>query len=73
MEEFRLKLEAMFKNNTELGGRSNVDEIMMLKSLFIQQLCGLSDTQLERELVDIFTTQTVYIQLEIRLLVAFFA
>jgi IS5 family transposase len=37
-EEFRPKLDAMFKNNTERGGRPNVDVILMLKSLFIQQL-----------------------------------
>jgi transposase, IS5 family len=51
-EGFRLKLEAMFKNNTEHGGRPNVDVIVMLKSLFIQQLYSLSDEQLERELAD---------------------
>ena len=51
-EGFRPKLEAMFKNNTERGGRPNVDVIMMLKSLFIQQLYSLSDEHLEREIVD---------------------
>ncbi len=51
-EGFRPKLEVMFKNNTERGGRPNVDVIVMLKSLFIQQLYSLSDEQLERELAD---------------------
>jgi IS5 family transposase len=51
-EGFRPKLEAMFKNNTDRGGRPNVDVIVMLKSLFIQQLYNLSDEQLERELAD---------------------
>jgi IS5 family transposase len=51
-EDFRLKLEAMFKNNTDRGGRPNLDVIVMFKSLFIQQLYNLSDEQLERELAD---------------------
>jgi len=51
-EGFRPKLEAMFKNNTDRGGRPNIDVIVMLKSLFIQQLYNLSDEQLERELAD---------------------
>jgi len=42
----------MFKNNTDRGGRPNLDVIVMLKSLFIQQLYSLSDEQLERELAD---------------------
>ena len=45
-------LEAMYKNNTECGGRPNLDVIVMLKSLFIQQLYCLSDEQLEREIAD---------------------
>jgi transposase, IS5 family len=51
-EGFRPKLEAMFKNNTDRRSRPNLDVIVMLKSLFIQQLCSLSDEQLERELAD---------------------
>jgi len=42
-ESFRPALEAIYKNNTECGGRPNLDVIVMLKSLFIQQdlsLCG---------------------------------
>jgi IS5 family transposase len=65
-ESFRPKLEVMFKNNTERGGRPNIDVIVMLKSLFIQQLYSLSDEQLERELADrisfrvfLGTTETV--------------
>ena len=49
---FRPKLEVLFNNNTERGGRPNIDVILMLKSLFIQQLYNLSDEQLERELAD---------------------
>ena len=51
-EEFRPLLEAMYKNNTERGGRPHLDVIVMLKSLFIQQLYSLSDEQLEREIAD---------------------
>jgi IS5 family transposase len=65
-ESFRPKLEAMYKNNTECGGRPNLDVIIMLKSLFIQQLYNLSDEQLEREIADrisfrvfLGTTETV--------------
>jgi IS5 family transposase len=65
-ESFRPKLEAMYKNNTECGGRPNLDVILMLKSLFIQQLYSLSDEQLEREIADrisfrvfLSTTETV--------------
>ncbi len=49
-EGFRPPLEAMYRNNTECGGRPNLDVIVMLKSLFIQQLYSLSDEQLEREI-----------------------
>ena len=42
----------LFDNKSERGGRPNIDVIVMLKSLFIQQLYNLSDQQLERELAD---------------------
>ncbi len=65
-ESFRPALEAMYKNNTECGGRPNLDVIVMFKSLFIQQLYNLSDEQLEREIADrisfrvfLGTTETV--------------
>ena len=65
-EGFRPAPEAMYKNNTECGGRPNLDVIVMLKSLFIQQLYSLSDEQLEREIADrisfrvfLGTTETV--------------
>ena len=44
-EGFRPKLEVMFKNNTDRGGRPNIDVIVMLKSLFIQQLYGLHPSE----------------------------
>jgi transposase, IS5 family len=65
-EGFRPNLEAMYKNNTDRGGRPNLDVIVMFKSLFIQQLYNISDEQLERELADrisfrvfLGTTETV--------------
>jgi IS5 family transposase len=42
----------LFRNNTEKGGRPNFDEITMIKTLFIQELYGLSDEATERELYD---------------------
>lgn len=51
-ENFRPKLDVLFNNNTERFGRPNIDVIVMLRSLFIQQLYSLSDEQLERELAD---------------------
>ncbi len=46
------KLDTLFCNNTDRGGRPNIDVIVMLRRLFIQQLYSLSDEQLERKLVD---------------------
>ena len=42
-ESFRPTLEAVYRNNTECGGRPNLDAIVMFKSLFIQQLYSLAD------------------------------
>jgi IS5 family transposase len=51
-DAFRPKLEQLFDNKSDRGGRPNIDVIVMLKSLYIQQLYSLSDEQLERELAD---------------------
>jgi IS5 family transposase len=51
-ESFRPKLEQLFDNKIDRGGRPNIDVIVMLKSLYIQHLYSLSDEQLERELAD---------------------
>jgi IS5 family transposase len=50
-EAFRPKVEPLFNNKSEKGGRLNIDVVIMLKCLFIQQLYNLSD-ELERELAD---------------------
>ncbi len=54
-DDLRPKLDILFCNNTERGGRPNIDVIVMLRCLFIQQLCSLSDEQLEKELVDLIS------------------
>jgi len=51
-ESFRPTLEAVYRNNTECGGRPNLMRYVMFRSLFIQQLYSLSDEHLEREIVD---------------------
>jgi len=51
-EVFRPKLEPLFDNKSDRGGRPNIDVIVMLKSMYIQQLYSLSDEQLEKELAD---------------------
>lgn len=42
----------MYRNNTERGGRPNIDEVVMIKILVLQQLCGLSYPELERQVAD---------------------
>ncbi len=58
IEDFRPKLDILFCNNTDLGGRPNIDVIVMFRYLFIQQLYSLSDKQLERELADRISFRT---------------
>ena len=57
-DDFRPKLDISFCNNTECGGRPNIDVIVMLRCLFIQQLYSFSDEQLERELADRISFRT---------------
>ena len=51
-EAFRPILGQMFTNNTDRGGRPNVDVIVMIKMLVLQSLYGLSDPELERQAND---------------------
>ena len=44
--------DSLYKNNTERGGRPNIDIIIMVKLLILQQLYGLSDPQLELQVAD---------------------
>ncbi len=54
-DDFRSKLDTLFCNNTEHGGRPNIDVIVMLRCLFIQRLYSLSGEQLGRELSDLIS------------------
>ncbi|PKL57683.1 MAG: IS5/IS1182 family transposase [Methanomicrobiales archaeon HGW-Methanomicrobiales-5] len=51
-EAFRPIIGEMYNNKSEKGGRPNVDEIVMTKLLILQGWHGLSDPELERQVVD---------------------
>ena len=51
-EQFRPIVKNLYTNDTEKGGRPNIDEVIMVKLLVIQQWYGLSDEELEREATD---------------------
>ena len=51
-EAFRPIVSGMFHNDSEMGGRPNLDEVVMVKLLVIQQWYGLSDPELERQAAD---------------------
>ncbi len=46
----RKRLDEMYKNKTERGGRPNCDVIVMFKILILQQWYGLSDIEVERQI-----------------------
>lgn len=48
----RRKLDEMYDNKSEKGGRPNCDVILMFKILIIQQWYGLSDLEVERQMAD---------------------
>jgi len=51
-EAFRPIISGWYINKTSKGGRPNVDEVLMIKMLVLQQWYGLSDPELERQVVD---------------------
>jgi IS5 family transposase len=51
-EAFRPIIHDLYRNDSEQGGRPNVDEVVMVKLLVAQQWYGLSDEEAEREAVD---------------------
>jgi len=51
-EAFRPIIAPMYHNNSFVGGRPNVDEVVMVKLLVLQQWYGLSDPELERQVDD---------------------
>ena len=48
----RGRLDEMYKNKSEKGGRPNSDVIIMFKILILQQWFGLSDLEVERQISD---------------------
>lgn len=48
----RNRLDGMYKNKTDKGGRPNLDVIVMFKILILQQWYGLSDLEVERQIAD---------------------
>lgn len=51
-ESFRPIVKDMFDNKSEKGGRPNIDEVVMIKTLILQEWHGLSDPELERQITD---------------------
>ena len=51
-EAFRPRLEGMYNNKTDKGGRPNFDVILMLKVLHLQQWYNLSDDEAEKQIAD---------------------
>lgn len=51
-EAFRPIVSGMFINDSERGGRPNVDEVVMVKMLALQEWYGLSDEEVERQAND---------------------
>jgi len=51
-EAFKPIIQPMYSNQTPLGGRPNIDPVMMMKMLVLQAWYGLSDPELERQVDD---------------------
>ena len=51
-EAFRPIVQGLYDNKGPRGGRPNVDEVVMVKLLVLQEWYGLSDPELERQVVD---------------------
>ena len=49
-ERIRPLLNDLYINNTEKGGRSNYDPILMVKILFLQSIYGIVDESIEKEI-----------------------
>ncbi len=49
-ERIRPILNDLYINNTEKGGRSNYDPILMVKILFLQSIYGIVDESIEKEI-----------------------
>lgn len=51
-EAFIPLVKGMYSNRSGAGGRPNIDEIVMVKLLILQEWYGLSDPELEKQVVD---------------------
>ncbi|EQD75724.1 transposase IS4 family protein, partial [mine drainage metagenome] len=51
-ESLRPIVKDLFRNDTDKGGRPNIDEIVMIKTLFLQSMYNLSDESMEKEIYD---------------------
>ncbi len=51
-ESFRPILSDLYKNNTDNGGRPNIDPVTMVKILFLQSIYDLVDEEMEKQLHD---------------------
>ena len=49
-ESLRPTVKDLYRNDTDKGGRPNIDEIVMIKTLFLQSMYNCSDEAMEREL-----------------------
>ena len=49
-ERIRPLLNDLYINNTEKGGRSNYNPILMVKILFLQSIYGIVDESIEKEI-----------------------
>ena len=45
-------VKELYRNDTDIGRRPNIDEIVMIKTLFLQSMYNCSDDVMERELHD---------------------
>jgi IS5 family transposase len=54
-ERFRFLEPFLYKNKTSLGGRPNIDIVIMVKMLVLQHWFGLSDPELEWQVADRFS------------------
>ena len=52
LESLRPIVKELYRNDTDKGGRPNIDEIVMIKTLFLQSMYNCSDEVMERELHD---------------------
>src|SRR3989344_5895233 len=49
---FRKMIKSVFYNHTNMGGRPNTDELVIIRTLILQQLYDLSDEELEFQIND---------------------